>query len=68
MSGCSVVGVGLAAYCSFLLGNPLGWVALHALCGWFYLMYLCMGCGGGLPSDAWTTPAKDLAAESSPKR
>jgi len=44
-----IVGVGLAAYASHSLGNPIGWIAIHAIFNWFYLLYLCMGCGGGLP-------------------
>lgn len=48
-----VVGMGLAAYCSWTLHQSVGWAAVHALCGWFYLLYLCMGCGGGLPQGVF---------------
>ena len=63
-SGCAIVGVLLAGYCSFAIGNPVGWVIIHALCGWLYLLYLCFGCGGGLPAgDLWDTPAKDVVEQ-----
>ena len=46
----TIVGAALAGFCSYSLGNPVGWIAIHAICGWFYLIYLCGGCGGGLPT------------------
>lgn len=51
-SGMSLVWLvlcGLAGFCSYTLGNPPGWVAIHVICGPWYLLYLCAGCGGGLP-------------------
>ena len=49
----TLIGAGLAAYCSYSLGNPIGWIAVHALFNWFYLIYLCAGCGGGLPVEVF---------------
>lgn len=48
--GCiTIIGWVLAGYSSYTLGNSVLWVALHTVLGWFYLIYLCAGCGGGLP-------------------
>ena len=44
-----IVGMGLAAYSSWTLNASIGWACVHALFGWMYLIYLCGGCGGGLP-------------------
>lgn len=52
--GCSVVGMLLAGWCSYMVGNSPIWIAIHAVFGWFYLLYLCAGCGGGLPSELFT--------------
>jgi hypothetical protein len=41
----------LAGALSFLKGNTLGWIVVHAILGWLYVIYLCFGCGGGLPLD-----------------
>lgn len=51
--GIGVVGMGLAAYCSWMINQSIGWACVHALCGWFYLLYLCLGCGGGFPAGIW---------------
>lgn len=48
-----LVGAGLAAFSSYSLGNGIGWIGIHALCGWLYLLYLCAGCGGGLPNGVF---------------
>ena len=54
----------LAAFSSLLLGNPIGWVVVHGAFSWFYVVWLCMGFGGGWPyPDEWTTPARDLLVE-----
>lgn len=53
-SGASVggiVGMLLAGWASYTLGNAPGWIAIHAIFNWFYLIYLCSGCGGGLPVE-----------------
>lgn len=42
-------GQAVALWCSWQLGNSLGWILLHGLFGWLYLLYLCGGCGGGFP-------------------
>ena len=44
-----LVGVLLAGYSSYSLGNSILWVAIHAIFGWLYMLYLCCGFGGGLP-------------------
>lgn len=49
----TIVGAGLAGWASYSLGNAPGWIAIHAIFNWFYLLYLCGGCGGGLPSGMW---------------
>jgi hypothetical protein len=48
-----IVGAALAGYCSYLLGNPVGWIAIHAIFNWFYILYLCMGFGGGFPAGVF---------------
>ena len=48
-----LIGVALAAYLSHQLGNSIVWVAIHALFGWLYVLYLCGGCGGGMPPGAF---------------
>lgn len=45
----AVIGTVAAMWCSWQLGNGVGWILLHGLFGWFYLLYLCAGCGGGFP-------------------
>jgi len=45
----TLVGCALAGYCSWTLNASVGWAAIHALFGWIYMLYLCGGCGGGLP-------------------
>ncbi len=46
----TIVGMGLATYCSWTLNGSVGWAAVHALFNWFYIIYLCAGFGGGLPA------------------
>lgn len=38
-----------AAFASYLHGNSFGWILIHGIFGWLYIIYLCAGCGGGLP-------------------
>ena len=45
----STIGCVLAAICSWTMHHSIVWAILHGFFGWFYLLYLCMGCGGGLP-------------------
>jgi len=60
--GCGSITIGgiLAAVLSYMSGNSVGWVIIHFFCGWFYVVYLCFGCGGGLPFDFWSTPANEI--------
>ena len=44
-----IVGMGLAAYSSWTINASVGWACVHAMFGWLYMLYLCGGCGGGLP-------------------
>ncbi len=59
--GClGALGFIIAFFTSLALGNPVGWVIIHTLCGWFYLAWVCLGCGGqAFPwyGDWWSTPA-----------
>ena len=52
----ALIGAGLAAYCSWTLHQSPIWMAVHAVFGWAYMLYLCFGCGGGLPPEAWGGP------------
>ena len=49
----SLVGCGLAGYCSWTLNASVGWAAIHTIFGWAYMLYLCAGCGGGLPEGVF---------------
>ena len=49
----SIVGCALAGYCSWTLNASVGWAAIHAIFGWAYMLYLCAGCGGGLPDGVF---------------
>lgn len=53
VSAIGAIGMGLAAYCSWMINQSIGWACVHALCGWLYLLYLCLGCGGGFPAGIW---------------
>ena len=48
-----IVGMLFAGYLSYQLGNPIGWVAFHAIFSWVYILYLCGGCGGGIPDGTF---------------
>ena len=48
-----LVGILLAGYLSFTLNNPIVWVVLHSLFGWLYILYLCLGFGGGFPEGTF---------------
>ena len=49
--GCYLVGMPIAALCSWTLNHSILWAAFHALVWWLYLPYLCAGCGGGIPQE-----------------
>lgn len=52
-SGCGcfgLIGVPVAVICSWTLNHSILWAIFHAVVWPFYLVYLCMGCGGGLPA------------------
>ena len=44
-----LVGCVLAAIASWMHNGSILWAVLHGFFGWFYIAYLCGGCGGGLP-------------------
>ena len=48
-----LIGRGLAAFWSWQLHQSIGWACIHAIFGWFYLLYLCAGFGGGFPAGIW---------------
>lgn len=48
-----IAGMVFAGYCSHTLGNTIGWVAMHTVFSWWYLLYLCGGCGGGFPAGTF---------------
>lgn len=37
----------VAMACSWLINHSVMWALLHGLGGWWYLLWLCLGCGGG---------------------
>lgn len=41
----------LAAFVSYHAGNSAGWMFVHLLFGWSYLLYLLLGFGGGWPES-----------------
>lgn len=51
-----LVGFVIAAGCSWIINHSVAWAIFHGLCGFFYILYLCMGFGGGFgPVDAFLT-------------
>jgi len=48
-----VIGMALAAISSWTLNHSVVWACIHTFFGWLYLLYLCGGCGGGLPSQVF---------------
>jgi hypothetical protein len=51
-SGCLyLVGMPVAAICSWTLNHSLLWAIFHGMFWWAYIPYLCMGCGGGFPTN-----------------
>ncbi len=44
-----LIGAAFAAYCSWTINGSVGWAFIHALFGWFYILYICAGFGGGFP-------------------
>ena len=52
--GCAplyILGMPLAAGCSWLLNHSILWALFHGVFWWAYLPYICMGCGGGWPKE-----------------
>lgn len=33
---------------SFLVNRSIFWALIHGFFGFFYILYLCLGCGGGI--------------------
>ncbi len=60
------VGAVIAALLSAAKGNTLLWVGVHAVLGWLYVFYVCLGGAGGFPpSDAPLFP-QTVQVEESP--
>lgn len=50
--GClTFLGAPPAIWASWVLNHSLLWAGFHGFFWYFYLPYLCMGGGGGLPKD-----------------
>lgn len=49
--GCYVVGMPIAAIASWILNHSVLWAIFHGIFWAPYLLYLCMGCGGGWPAE-----------------
>lgn len=47
----TLIGAVIAAYCSWQLNHSIFWASIHAIFNWLYLLYLCAGCGGGIPEN-----------------
>lgn len=52
----------VGALCSFLINKSVFWALVHGIFGPFYVLYLCLGCGGGIDGvqqavDQFTAPA-----------
>lgn len=45
------LGAPVAAWCSWTINHSLLWAGFHAFFWWLYIPYLCLGCGGGFPSE-----------------
>jgi len=66
--GCGTVTIGslLAGFISYMMGNSIGWILIHAFLSWFYVVYVCFGCAGPPPfsdADIWNKPASDVVEE-----
>ncbi len=35
------------AFCSYMINHSIMWALIHAFFGFFYILYLCCGFGGG---------------------
>lgn len=47
----TIVWAALAAFLSWQINHSIIWCMIHAVFGFFYVAYLCMGCGGGIPAN-----------------
>ena len=50
----------VGAFCSLLVNKSIFWAILHGLFGPFYVLYLCLGFGGGF--DAVDSNFQELIA------
>ena len=48
-----LIGMILASFLSYKLGNGVVWIAIHCMFGWLYILYLCLGFGGGFPEGSF---------------
>ena len=37
-------------FCSYMINKSVMWAIIHGFFGFFYVIYLCFGCGGGFSS------------------
>ena len=44
----ALAGMALAAFGSWSINASIGWCIIHGMFGWFYILYLLGGCGGGI--------------------
>ena len=49
-SGGISLGSAIAVVLSWQLNHSVWWMILHGFLGWLYIIYLCMGFGGGFPA------------------
>ncbi len=48
-----IVFISMAAYCSWSVNHSILWAAFHGAFGLFYIIYLLLGFGGGMPELPW---------------
>lgn len=46
-----LIGAIVGAICSWSLNHSILWACFHAFVWWLYIPYLCLGCGGGFPTQ-----------------
>lgn len=49
--GCGIIGIPFAVLISWTLNHSILWAIIHGAVWPFYLLYVCMGCGGGWPAE-----------------
>lgn len=49
-TGASIVWFLIGAFLSWVVNHSVFWALVHGFCGPFYVLYLCLGYGGGIDS------------------